>query len=349
MLRRNLLKTAAAMPVAMGMARMGTARAATALPDAGWRRYEVITDVALPASEGPAELWLPVAQSAGGYQKSLAVEWTTDAAQAALVREPVYGAGLLHLAWTTQPARTVRLVQTVAVRDRGARGELASEAEQRLYLQPTPDMPVDGIVKATSDRIVAGRSQPIDKVRAIYDWVVDNTFRDPATPGCGQGHIRQMLESRSLGGKCADMSSLMVGLTRAAGIPAREVYGIRVDQSSQFASLGAAGDISRAQHCRAEVHLEGHGWMPVDPADVRKVVLQDRLPLHDPRVAAFRERAFGNWEMNWIGYNTARDFRLPGSRQTAEFAMYPCADTAAGRRDCLQPGQFRYAISSRRA
>lgn len=86
------------------------------------------------------------------------------------------------------------------------------------------------------------------------------------------------------------MSSLMVGLTRAAGI--------RVGRSAQFPNLGAAGDIWRAQHCRAEVYLEDR-WMPVDPADMRKVVPQDRLPLHDPRVAAFRGRAFGAWEMNY--------------------------------------------------
>ncbi len=348
MQRRSFLKNAAVVPMAMSLGWIGAARAGSVPSEAGWRRYEMTTDVELPASEGPATLWLPVAQSAGGYQKSLGIDWNTSAPQASLMHDPVYNAGLLRLGWTTQPTRQVRLVQTVAVRDRGAEGVRAGLAEQQLYLQPTPDMPLDGIVRTTSERIVAGCVTPLEKVRAIYDWVVDNTFRDPNTPGCGMGHIRQMLETRSLGGKCADMSSLMVGLTRAAGIPAREVYGIRVDRSAQFPSLGASGDISKAQHCRAEVHLADRGWMPVDPADVRKVVLQDRLPLADPRVAALRERAFGNWEMNWVGYNTARDFSLPGSTQIAEFAMYPCSSTKAGQRDCLQPKQFRYAISARR-
>lgn len=348
MQRRSFLRNAAIAPMAMSLGGIAAARAGSVPSEAGWRRYEITTDIDMPASGGPATLWLPVAQSAGSYQKSLGIDWNSSAPQASLMRDPVYDAGLLRLDWAAQPTRQVRLVQTVAVRDRGAEGARASQDEQRLYLQPTPDMPLDGIVRSTSDRIVAGRVTPLEKVRAIYDWVVDNTFRDPNTPGCGSGHIRQMLETRSLGGKCADMSSLMVGLTRAAGIPAREVYGIRVDRSAQFPSLGAGGDISKAQHCRAEVYLADRGWMPVDPADVRKVVLQDGLKLADPRVAAFRERAFGNWEMNWVGYNTARDFRLPGSTQTAEFAMYPCSSTRAGQRDCLQPKQFRYAISARR-
>ena len=29
----------------------------------------------------------------------------------------------------------------------------------------------------------------IQKARAIYEWVVDNTSRDPKTPGCGMGDV----------------------------------------------------------------------------------------------------------------------------------------------------------------
>ncbi|MFX6972989.1 transglutaminase-like domain-containing protein, partial [Acinetobacter baumannii] len=82
-------------------------------------------------------------------------------------------------------------------------------------------------------------------------WIVENCFRDPKVKGCGTGDIRFMLESGNLGGKCADINALVVGLARASGIPAREVFGIRAADSRQFKSLGKAGDISRAQHCRA--------------------------------------------------------------------------------------------------
>jgi len=40
-----------------------------------------------------------------------------------------------------------------------------------------------------------------------------------------------MLESKDLGGKCADLNALYVGLARAAGLPARDVYGIRIAKS----------------------------------------------------------------------------------------------------------------------
>lgn len=106
---------------------------------------------------------------------------------------------------------------------------------------------------------------------------------------CGTGDIRAMLETGNLSGKCADLSSLFVGLARSVGLPARDVFGIRVaDSRFGYKSLGKSGDISKAQHCRAEVWLSGFGWVPVDPADVRKVVLEEKpgLSLGDPLVLA---------------------------------------------------------------
>lgn len=208
-------------------------------------------------------------------------------------------------------------------------------------------MPTGGIVRRTAEQIVAGKREPRERARAIYDWVVDNTFRDPATRGCGLGNIATMLETGYLGGKCADISSLMVGLCRAAGIPAREIYGVQVADSRQFKSLGRAGDVTKAQHCRAEIYLQPQGWTPVDPADVRKVVLEEKLPLDAEPVRALRERLFGSWEMNWVGYNSARDFTPAGAPHALEFLMYPYATTAVGEPDWLDPDAFRYRISAR--
>jgi transglutaminase-like putative cysteine protease len=180
-----------------------------------------------------------------------------------------------------------------------------------------------------------------------------NTFRDPKTRGCGVGDIRFMLESKDLGGKCADLNALYVGLARAAGLPARDVYGIRVARSQLgYKSLGAASEnVTKSQHCRAEVHLTSYGWVPVDPADVRKVALEEppgNRPLEDDMVAKARTRLFGSWEMNWMAYNFAHDVALPGSSGApVGFLMYPQAETADGRLDCLDPDKFKYEITSR--
>jgi hypothetical protein len=61
-----------------------------------------------------------------------------------------------------------------------------------------------------------------------------------------------------------------------------------------------------------------------------------------------RTRLFGSWEMNWMAFNFAHDVALPGSTGgPVGFFMYPQAETAAGRLDCLDPDNFKYEIKSR--
>jgi transglutaminase-like putative cysteine protease len=99
----------------------------------------------------------------------------------------------------------------------------ADLAELQYFLRPTKLMPTDGMVKAIATEITKGAKTDIEKARAIYEWIVDNTFRNPKTRGCGLGDIRFMLETKDLGGKCADLNALFVGLAPAAGLPARDV------------------------------------------------------------------------------------------------------------------------------
>ena len=152
-------------------------------------------------------------------------------------------------------------------------------------------IPTDGVVRARAIEITRGASRDVDRARAIYEWIVEHTFRDPTVLGCGLGDIRFMLESGNLGGKCADLNALFVGLSRAIGLPARDVYGLRVAPSELgLRSLGASSqNVTRAQHCRAEVFLTSYGWVPVDPADVRKVALEE--PPGSPRSTTTSSRA----------------------------------------------------------
>ena len=215
---------------------------------------------------------------------------------------------------------TSRIATRNAAVDLSAPGNAPKEdrADLEHFLRPTKLLPTDGIVKETAAEITKNARTDIEKARAIYEWVVDNTFRNPKTRGCGIGDIRFMLETRDLSGKCADLNALYVGLARSAGLPARDVYGIRVAKSELgYKSLGASSEkVTKAQHCRAEVYLSGYGWVPVDPADVRKVVLEEppgNLPLDDAMVKKARTRLFGSWEMNWMAFNFAHDVTLPGS------------------------------------
>jgi transglutaminase-like putative cysteine protease len=149
-----------------------------------------------------------------------------------------------------------------------------------------------------------------------------------------------------------DLNALFVGLARAVGVPARDVYGLRVARSEYgYKSLGLGSDnATKAQHCRAEFFAQGVGWVPVDPADVRKVALEEppgNLPLAHDKVQAARRRLFGHWEMNWLAYNTGHDIVLPNSgAPRIPYLMYVNAQSGGEMRDQLDPDSLRYAITA---
>lgn len=355
--RRRFLKASAA--VSACSAFPGTlSEAWAAMESEKWRTFEITTRVEILKPAGVTRVWLPTPLTAETpYQKTLDNIWKAEDGTAAFFSDPKYGAGIVMAEWTEGQNPVLILTSRFATRnamvDLSVPGRAAAENADTLkkFLEPTDLIPTDGIVKATSVDIVQGAGTDVDKARAIYEWIVDNTFRDPKTRGCGVGDIKFMLETKNLGGKCADLNALFVGLARAAGIPARDVYGVRVaDSALGYKSLGKSGDITKAQHCRAEFYAAGYGWVPTDPADVRKVVLEEGggKPIDDPMVIAARKRLFNSWEMNWVAYNFAHDVLLPkSSRGKLGFFMYPQCETAEGRLDSLDADHFKYQITSK--
>lgn len=342
--RREFLGAIAAAPVAMrGIGEPGASRT-----------FEIITRIELEESHDAGIAWVPLAlgrtapfqidrgHTVGGNADKTRVETLPGSNTRVLV------ANWGHMMPPPEVSVTMKIETTgyaVALTPTGAK----RTADLALYLEPTKLIPLDGIVKATSDAITKGRANDLARARAIYDWIVENTARDPDVKGCGLGDIRAMLEMKNLSGKCADLNALFVGLARAAGLPARDLYGLRVAPSTQFASFGrAGGTVTTAQHCRAEVWADNYGWIPVDPADVRKLILEEKKSLTDPGVVKAREALFGSWEMNWIAYNDAHDVALPGSTgKPLPFLMYPQAEVGGTRLDSLDPEHFKYTITAR--
>jgi transglutaminase-like putative cysteine protease len=361
--RRGLLKSIGMLPAAAAATAIpGVVHTAFAANDstAAWRTFEITTRVEILNPEGKTRVWLPMPLVAKtDYQHNLGYEkWNGNGSSARVDELPHYGTDLLHAEWSIDdPKPQLELTSRAATRDRvvdfnkPSNPHPESEATLDFYRRPTAHIPTDGPVKATADKIVRGYHGDMDKARAIYEWIVVNTFRDPKVRGCGTGNILFMLESGDLGGKCADLNALFVGLARAAGIPARDVYGVRVAPSKTFHCLGTHGpDCTKAQHCRAEFYHADYGWIPVDPADVRKVVLEEKpgLNLQSRIVQRARAKLFGGWEMNWLALSYAQDVTLPGAtRGPINFVMYPQCETGSARVDSLDPKHFRYTITSR--
>jgi transglutaminase-like putative cysteine protease len=355
--RREFFRVAAVASAATMTFPGRRALAWAAAGDGPWRTYELTTRVEVPNASGPVRVWVPVPLTvATGYQRPLGNTFTAEAGGTArLIDDKSRGFGFVSAAWPAGAAPRLSVVSRVQTRDVAVdlTNPRSHAAADKRFLRPSAYIPSDGIVRMTAEHVTRNAKTDVDKARAIYDWIVDNTFRDPTVRGCGIGDIKGMLETKNLGGKCADLNALYVGLAHASGLAARDVYGVRAAKSGLgYKSLGLSTDqASKAQHCRAEVFLSGFGWVPVDPADVRKVVLEEppgHLAMDAEPVQRARQRLFGSWEMNWIAYNFEHDVALPGlSGKPLGYFMYPQGETAAGVLDSLDPDTFRYSITAR--
>ena len=325
-----------------------------------WRTFEITTRVEILEPAGVTRAWLPIPSVKSDFQKPLGDQWAGNAKVMRVASDNPYGAAMLYAEFAAgEPAPLVELTSRFQTQDRAIDWSKKVVTEDdpalvKMWTKSTDLMPTDGSVRETAVEVTRGKTTDIDRVRALYDWILANTYREPKVRGCGVGDIKTMLETKSFGGKCGDINGLFVGLVRSLGIPARDLYGIRVAPSAfGYKSLGAgAANISKAQHCRAEVFLKDYGWVAMDPADVTKVAREETsewLKMDHPLVEAVRPKLFGGWEGNWIAFNTAHDVALPGATQGGKlgFFMYPQSETSQGRRDSLDPDYFKYTITTR--
>lgn len=325
-----------------------------------WRTFEVTTTVNLQkATTGSSRVWVPLPSVDTDWQHSLSSSWSGNAKAMRLGADSQYGARYLMAEFDGSAPPQLEVVSRVQTRDRAIdwkkpdfQPEPASDLQQ--WTKSTRLIPLDGIVRVTARQVVEGARTDEEKVRRIYNWIIVSTYREPKVRGCGTGDIRAMLETGNLSGKCGDINGLFVGLCRAAGIPARDAYGIRLVPSAfGYKELGGnPASLKGAQHCRAEVYLRRHGWVAMDPADVGKVMRQETSTwikdADHPLVAPVRKALFGGWEGNWMAYNFAHDVSLPGSTGgQLGFFMYPQAEVNGEMIDPLEPDAFKYTISAK--
>lgn len=289
------------------------------------------------------QLWIPYPVT-DEYQNITNVKIDGNYAEAAVYTDRTFQTPMLYARWG-KGAKSRKLNFTFAVerqevikRDLSANETAWDPADYALYLAPTRLGPIDGKVKKLADTITAGQTTVLAKAKAIYDWTCENTYRNPETRGCGLGNLYKLLGDP--GGKCADISSIYVALARAAGVPAREILGIRLGKKP-------VQDISTWQHCWAEFYLPGYGWVPVDPADVRKMMLQQNLEVSHAKTSEYREYFWGGIDPYRVKLSEGRDLTLnpPQIGQPVNYLMYPFAQVGDKTLDWLDPATFKYTFT----
>ena len=323
------------------LASMGAATTAWAKNRSG----SVLMDFDLGKQSAGQEvrLWIPYPVSDRDQQVN-SIKFTGDYAEAAVYTDRAHKNPLLYARWPKEAAsRKLTLSfqvdrQEVTRRDFPATEGAWNRADFAEYLRPTSLGPIDGEVKKLADRITQGIPTVLGKARAIYDWTCENTYRDPNTRGCGTGDVCQLLNRP--GGKCTDISSVFIALCRAAGVPAREIFGLRLGKK-------ANEEITGYQHCWAEFYLPGYGWVPADPADVRKAMLVEQLDRTSPKTREYHDYFWGGIDPYRVALATGRDIVLTPLQAGAPLNTfgYPYAEAGGTVVDWLDPGKFTYKFT----
>ena len=323
------------------------------------------------------EVWVPVPQN-DKFQTVTDVKFAADGmAEAKITTEKVNGNKMLYLKWDkdADPAKRTAVLSYHVKRVEVSRTDLTEDpaaglpADAKAALTKESDFVKvnDPVVKEAAQKIVEGKTGTVEKARAIYDWVIanleridngeelenaDGTKKTFEVIGCGYGDTVKILsdlkEFGRAGGHCTDINSTFVALCRAAGVPAREMFGIRMNDGLNEAGFGK---ISDHQHCWAEFYVPGTGWVYADPGDVLKAVKGSNKNMSIADVEAAKktadvEKFWAKVDNNRFVLARGRDVDLE-PKQTSGHANtfgYPRADIDGEYVECTKYKDFVYDL-----
>jgi len=304
-------------------------------------------DLSGHGSDKEARLWIPYPAS-GRYQEIENLEFSGTESYFGIYTDRKYQRLIIFAKWAkgVEP-RTLTVSFHVKRLERFDKDLPEKEPcwDRSLfqdYLRPnSASLKAEKRLKKLVERIVSGRTGIQEKAIAIYDWVVRNMHRNPETCYCGDGDVSLLLSEPR--GNCVDIHSMFVALLRAAGIPAREVFGIRLSKGSSVA------DITKSQHCWAEYYVPGYGWVVMDPADVLKRMLLEGLEPGSDKARSYYRFYMGGVDAYRLRFGIGRDIILnpPSSSGPVNYFMYPYAEVGGGVLDFKNPKGFFYRITFR--
>lgn len=260
---------------------------------------------------GEMRLWIPVAPTNG--EQTVRLARVSAPVQLEQKKEDEYGNSLLF-GKVTSPAKGLEIELQYEVTRIEKKGNLsgsgiitpASDKELARFLEPDRLVPLNERVRKLAAAVTAGKTTPLAKARAIYDYTVDNLSYDKSGTGWGRGDINYACDLKR--GNCTDFHAMLIGLCRASGIPARFIIGFTIPEEKKEGVIAG-------YHCWAEFYIEGKGWIPVDASEASKN-------------KARREYYFGNLCENRVEFTMGRDILLKPSQQGEKlnYFIYPYAE-----------------------
>jgi transglutaminase-like putative cysteine protease len=246
----------------------------------GTDQFEFVYRVKLPEIKGDARVWLPLAktdafQTVTEEEANIPMKWDK-------VHDRDYGNDICVL--YPQPedsGKTIELRYRVVRREKAAYP--ADKADAARYLQPEKLVPINETFRTLAEKAAAGKSDDLERAKALYDHVIARMRYDKSGAGWGRGDALHACDART--GNCTDFHAYFIALARSIGIPARFAIGATIPADKNEGTIDG-------YHCWAEF-LADDRWVPVDISEAWK----------NPKLADY-----------YFGHNPANRFELTKGR-----------------------------------
>jgi len=246
----------------------------------GTDEFEFVYRVKLPEIKGEARVWIPLAKT--DTFQTVTVEELNVPMRWEKAHDREYGNNICVL----QP-RPEDSGKTIEVRYRVVRKEKgpysANNTEAARYLRPEKLVPIDETFRTLAEKATAGKTDDLDRAKALYDHVMGRMRYDKSGTGWGRGDAKYACDVRT--GNCTDFHSYFIALARSIGIPARFAIGATIPADRNEGTI-------EGYHCWAEFLADGR-WVPVDISEAWK----------NPKLADY-----------YFGHNPANRFELTKGR-----------------------------------
>ena len=183
-----------------------------------------------------------------------------------------------------------------------------SDKERKEDLAPDALVPVTGLPAQLAVNVTQGAATPLDKARAIYDYVFSTMRYDKTGTGWGRGDVLYACDAKK--GNCTDFHSLFIAMARSQQIPARFEIGFPLPPDKHASEIAG-------YHCWADFFDSQHGWIPVDISEAWK---------HPEKKDYF----FGAHDANRVQFSMGRDLELNPKQdeKPLNYFVYPYVEVS---------------------
>jgi transglutaminase-like putative cysteine protease len=246
----------------------------------GADQFEFIYRVKLPEITGAARVWIPLAktdafQTVSVDELNIPMKWDK-------IQDRDYGNDICVVnAQPQDSGKAIELRYRVVRKEKAAYP--AGNADAARYLRPEKLVPVNETFKTLAEKAAAGKTDDLERAKALYDHVISRMRYDKSGTGWGRGDAVYACDGRT--GNCTDFHAYFIALARSIGIPARFAIGATIPADRSEGTIDG-------YHCWAELLADGR-WVPVDISEAWK----------NPTLAGY-----------YFGHNPANRFELTKGR-----------------------------------